>query len=309
MKSRHISRRRFALMAGTAGAVPLGIVSLDLAGTEPLTAVAVVRRIQTALGGGWPSTGPDGFKAGDPSTVVKGIATTAMATMDVLQQAVQANTNLIVTYEPTFYSRADGAVDSPPGRGGAAGGNDPVTKAKREFIEKNGLVVFRLRDHWQARKENDMVTGLAGTLGWRARAVSDKAGNGDAVYEVPAATAEATVAVIRSKLKLRAGLRVVGDRNAIIRRVLLIPGSMTATTMWLRYSEVDMIVAGEVREWENTHYAADIFTSGEKRALVTIGRVVSEDPGMAVCAEWLKTIVKEVPAEWIGVGDPYWRPA
>ena len=70
-----------------------------------------------------------------------------------------------------------------------------------------------------------------------------------------------------------------------------------------------MIVAGEVREWENTHYAADIFTSREKRALVTIGRVVSEDPGMAVCAEWLKTIVKEVPANWIGVGDPYWRPA
>jgi putative NIF3 family GTP cyclohydrolase 1 type 2 len=309
MKSRHISRRRFALMAGTTGAVPLGIVSLDLAGIEPLTAAAVVRRIQTALGGDWPSAGPDGFKAGDPSTVVKGIATTAMATMDVLQQAVQANTNLIVTYEPTFYSRADGAVDSPPGRGGAAGGNDPVIKAKREFIEKNGLVVFRLRDHWQARKENDRVTGLAGALGWRARAVSDKAGKGDAVYEITAATAEATVAVIRSKLKLRAGLRVVGDRNAIIRRVLLIPGSMTATTLWLRYSEVDMIVAGEVREWENTHYAADIFTSGEKRALVTIGRVVSEDPGMAVCAEWLKTIVKEVPAKWIGVGDPYWRPA
>jgi putative NIF3 family GTP cyclohydrolase 1 type 2 len=309
MKSRHISRRRFALMAGTASAVPLGIVSLDLAGTEPLTAAAVVRRIQTVLGGDWPSAGPDGFKAGDPLTVVKGIATTAMATMDVLQQAVQANTNLIVTYEPTFYSRADGAVDSPPGRGGAAGGNDFVIKAKCEFIEKNGLVVFRLRDHWQARKENDMVTGLAGALGWRARAVSDKAGNGDAVYEIPAATAEATVALIRSTLKLRAGLRVVGDRNAIIRRVLLIPGSMTATTLWLRYSEVDMIVAGEVREWENTHYAADIFTSGEKRALVTIGRVVSEDPGMAVCAEWLKTIVKQVPAKWIGVGDPYWRPA
>ena len=79
--------------------------------------------------------------------------------------------------------------------------------------------------------------------------------------------------------------------------------------MWQRYSEVDMIVAGEVREWENTHYAADMFTAGEKRALVTIGRVVSEEPGMRACAEWLKTVVKEVPATWIGVGDPYWRPA
>ena len=117
------------------------------------------------------------------------------------------------------------------------------------------------------------------------------------------------MALIRSKLNLRGGLRAVGDRHATIRRVLLFPGSMSPATMWQRYSEVDMIVAGEVREWENTHYAADMFTAGEKRALVTIGRVVSEEPGMRACAEWLKTVVKEVPAIWIGVGDPYWRPA
>ena len=115
--------------------------------------------------------------------------------------------------------------------------------------------------------------------------------------------------VTSKKLNLRAGLRVVGDRKAAIRRVLLFPGWMTPAAMWQRYSEADMIVAGEVREWENTHYAADLFTAGEKRALVTIGRVVSEDPGMRVCAEWIKSIVKEVPAQWIGVGDPYWRPA
>ncbi len=305
-----ITRRRFALIAGTASVVPFGIAPPDVAGAEPLTAAAVVRRIQTELGGDWPSTGPDGFKAGDPSTVARGIATTAMATMDVLKQAVKANANLILTYEPTFYSRADVPVESSPGRGGgAAGGSDPVVKAKREFIEKNGLVLFRLRDHWQARKENDMVTGLASTLGWSSHAVKNNAKSSDGLYEIPPATAEATVALIRSKLNLRAGLRVVGDRKATIRRVLLFPGSMTPATMWQRYSEVDMIVAGEVREWENTHYAADIFTVGEKRALVTTGRVVSEDPGMRACAEWLKTIVKEVPAKRIGVGDPYWRSA
>jgi putative NIF3 family GTP cyclohydrolase 1 type 2 len=247
--------------------------------------------MQNELGGDWPPTGPDGFKAGDPSTMVKGIATTAMATLDVLKQAVKANTNLILTYEPTFYSRADVRIE------------DPVVKAKREFIQKNGLVVFRLRDHWQARKENTMVAGLANALGWAHHI------NQDSVYEIPPGSAEATVALIRSKLYLRGGLRVVGDRKATVRRVLLFPGSMTPATMWQRYSEVDMIVTGEVREWENTHYAADMFTAGEKRALVTTGRIVSEEPGMRLCAEWIKSVVKEVPAKWIGVGDPYWRPA
>jgi hypothetical protein len=71
-----------------------------------------------------------------------------------------------------------------------------------------------------------------------------------------------------------------------------------------------LTIAGEVREWENTHYAADIYTVGEKRGLVTIGRVVSEDPGMRACATWLKTVVlKEMPARWITVGDLYWRAA
>ncbi len=274
-------------MAGAASVVP------RLAAAEPLTAEAVVQRIQTELGGDWPSTGPDGFKAGDPSTAVRGIASTAMATMDVLKRAAKTNTNLILTYEPTFYARSDGAA-----------GSDPVLKAKREFIEKNGLVVCRLRDHWQARKQNDMVTGLASALGWSTRRVRED----DSLYEISPATAEATVALIRGKLNLRGGLRAVGDRQAMIRRVLLFPGSMTPATMWQRYSEVDMIVAGEVREWENTHYAADMFTAGEKRALVTTGRVVSEEPGMRLCAEWLKTVVKELPANWIGVGDPYWRP-
>jgi hypothetical protein len=47
--------------------------------------------------------------------------------------------------------------------------------------------VFRLRDHWQARKENDMVTGLAAAFGWSARRVK----NDDAVYDIFPATAEA----------------------------------------------------------------------------------------------------------------------
>ena len=299
----HISRRRFALLAGTAGAATFAV-----SGAEPLTGEVVVRRVQTELGGDWPSTGPDGFKAGDPSTVVKGIATTAMATLDVLKQALKANANLILTYEPTFYGRADGQAPAAnaPGRGfGGVGADDPVLKAKREWIAKNGVVVFRLRDHWQAKKADDMAAALAGALGWSNRRLKSDA----ALYEIPAATAEETVNLIRSKLKLRGGLRAVGDRKAVVRRVLLQPGAMTPATMWQRYSEGDMIVAGEVREWENTHYAADIFTAGEKRALVTIGRVVSEDPGMHACAEWLKTVVKEVPATWIGAGDPYWRPA
>jgi putative NIF3 family GTP cyclohydrolase 1 type 2 len=231
-----------------------------------------------------------------------------MATLDVLRHASKAGLNLIVTHEPTFFGVRDGASPpSPPGgRGrGPAGvaGDDPVYKAKKEFIEKNNLVVFRLRDHWQSRKENDLTTGLADSLGWAGRRVPGE----DMMYDIPAATLEDTVALMRKKLNLRGGLRAVGDPKAKVRRVMLYPGVMPVATMWKHFDKTDLLLAGEVREWECVHYAADINAAGEKRALVTVGRVASEDPGMRVCAAWLKTIVKDVPVHWIGAGDPYWR--
>ena len=316
VKETDLSRRQFALLAGTVAA---SAIPANAAG--PPTAQEIIDRIQTSLGSEPPQVTADGFKAGEPSTPVKGIATTAMATMDVLKRASLAGANLVITYEPTFFGRQDGPAPPPPPAAPTQGGNgnarvpprpfaglsadDPVYTAKKEFIGKNGMTVYRMRDAWQSRKENEMTTGLAESLGWTKYRVKPD----DVLYDIPKATAEDTVAQIREKLNLRGGLRAVGDRKATVRRVLLHPGAMTPATMWQRYEETDLIVAGEVREWENTHYAADIYTVGEKRGLVTIGRVTSEDPGMRACAEWLKSVVKEVPAHWITVGDLYWRAA
>jgi len=315
MKKTDVSRRHFSLLAGT-----LAAARIPLTAAGPLTAQEVVARIQTNLGAESSANSTDGFKAGDPSTPVKGIATTAMATIDVLKRASAGGANLVITYEPTFFGRQDGPTPPPPPPSSPPPGgsnrpsprmfiglaaDDPVYTAKKELIEKSGLVVYRMRDGWQSRKDNEMTTGLAESLGWTKYRVKPD----DVLYDIPKATAEETVAYIRKKLNLRGGLRAVGDRKATVRRVLLYPGTMTPTTMWQRYEETDLIVAGEVREWENTHYAADIFTVGEKRGLITIGRVVSEDPGMRACAAWLKTVVKEVPTQWVTVGDLYWRAA
>ena len=161
-----------------------------------------MKQIQQHLGGDWTETGTDGFKSGNPETMVRGIATTAMATMDVLRQAAKAGLNLIVTYEPTFFGARDGGPALPlaaGGRGRGPGGvaaDDPVFRAKREFIERDNLVVFRLRDHWQARKENDLTTGLADSLGWAGWRILGE----DMMYDIPAATLEDTVALMRKKL-------------------------------------------------------------------------------------------------------------
>ena len=45
--------------------------------------------------------------AGDPTTAVTGIATTAIASLDCLKAAVAAKCNLVISLEPVFWSSGD----------------------------------------------------------------------------------------------------------------------------------------------------------------------------------------------------------
>src|SRR3954464_2087128 len=103
-----ISRREFAQLAGvsvpgvslpgvSAAGVSLAITSSMKAQRSRLTAEQLVERLKSNLGVPWQNQTLDGFKAGEPSTEVSGVATTAMATMDVLSRAVREKTNVILT--------------------------------------------------------------------------------------------------------------------------------------------------------------------------------------------------------------------
>jgi hypothetical protein len=43
--------------------------------------------------------------------------------------------------------------------------------------------------------------------------------------------------------------------------------------------------------------------------MISVGRIVSEEPGVRACAAWLRALIPEVPVDAIAVGDPYWRPS
>jgi putative NIF3 family GTP cyclohydrolase 1 type 2 len=313
MKAPQVSRRTFALtVAGLAGG------RIPLARGSALSASDVIARIQSAAGVPVPDSGTDGFKAGDSGVIVKGIATTAMATLDVLKQAAKSGLNLVITYEGVYYGQqasGRGGGQGPGGRAGQGPGggrgpaglgpDDPVYMAKKEFIEKNGMAVYRFRDQWAGRKENPLASGLADMLGWtRYQITGDPTG-----YQIPSVKLELLVADIRKRLKTRSGMRVVGSHDAVVRKVALLPGLISIDTGLKRLPEADLLLTGEAREWEVVEYAFDTVTAGGKKGLIMLGRMVSEDPGMRACSNWMKAIVKEVPVQWIGIGDPYWRPA
>jgi putative NIF3 family GTP cyclohydrolase 1 type 2 len=141
-------------------------------------------------------------------------------------------------------------------------------------------------------------------MGW----TKYKTGDDGLHYEVPAITLEALAGQLKKTLGARGGIRAIGDRAALVRRIGLLPGYTLVQASIAMMPGVDVIVAGEVQEWESATYAQDVAFAGIKKGFISIGRVVNEAPGMQVCADWLKTIVPEVPVRFIPAGDPYWRP-
>jgi putative NIF3 family GTP cyclohydrolase 1 type 2 len=145
---------------------------------------------------------------------------------------------------------------------------------------------------------------MTDAMGWSKYQVANDATR----FDLPAATLDSLAGDLRRKLGIRGGMRVVGDPKSEIRKVGLLTGTTPLAASLKLMPEVDAIVAGEVREWESVEYAQDTVTAGLKKGMILLGRVVSEEPGMKLCAAWLRTFVTEVPVTWIVVGDPYWRP-
>jgi putative NIF3 family GTP cyclohydrolase 1 type 2 len=300
-----LSRREFAALAAAVAVAPFAS-GTELSGAT-IAVADVIERIKKSIGVDWKPDSVDGVKAGDPATIARGIVTTSMATMAVLQQAVKTGANLVITAQPTFFGRAD-APTPPPARGAAnqaAAPPDRVFIGKNEFITKNNLVVFRLSDHWRQRQPDPRAQGLATVLRWAKYQVAGDPSR----FEIPATRLDAVVNQVKSALGSRGGIRVVGDPATRVQRVGVLPGTTPVQAALQMLPNVDCIVAGEVREWESVEYARDKVFAGEKKGLILVGRVVSEEPGMEVCASWLKTIVSEVPIRHISAGDPYWRPS
>ena len=244
----------------------------------------------------WADKTVDTFKAGDPDSEVTGIGTTFIVTMDVLKKAVTLNCNLIITHEPTFYNHLDD-VDHLK--------NDPVYQEKLKFIEDNGLIVFRFHDHWHRTEPDGIFKGMINKLEWQQYQVKPD----ELVFEFP----ESDVAKFSAKLKetfYDSPVRVVGDPEMKFTKVGLSPGApgyMNHVRM-LERNDVEVLVAGEVPEWESINYVRDADGLNMNKAMILLGHVNSEEAGMEYLATWLSGIIEEIPIHFIPAGDPFWTP-
>lgn len=287
MKTSHLSRRDFALVTGA------GLVGAraGFAQARTLTAGEILARIKKALDIPWDDkTYRDTFKAGGPETVVKGISSTFMSSLSVLQRSVKAGTNMIITHEPTYWSDPD-KIDVLQG--------DANYDFKRNYAKANNLAIFRLHDHWHARKPDGIAFGWNKRMEWAQYQV-----NGDQrMWKIPPTTLGELAHYVASRLE-SGSVRVIGDPATPVTRVGR--GGHTLSQNMETMPIVDCVIVSEAREADSHEYLRDVIQSGEKKGAIIIAHQAGEEAGMEEFARWIKPIVPELPVQWIPTNDDFW---
>ena len=269
-----------------------------------ITAQQVIDRVRNNLGVPWKTPSVDVFHAGKPESQVTGIVTTWTPTLDVLRRAVAAKKNMIVTRESPYWLH-ETATPEFSGSGNAPNREtftkDSTYQFKREFIEKNNLIIWRFFDNWNARAAGGQMRALVAALGW------EKYQKKGAIFEIPSGSLLALAKSLQGRLKLKAP-RVLGDPQAKVSGVAVTHGFLLVPALQqvLKEPGIDVVICGEPVEWEAHPYFEDWITAGKGKGMIILGHEVSEEPGAGEVAVWLKTFLSEVPVEWMAAGEPFW---
>ena len=206
--------------------------------SQPKTPQDVVNLIKKNVTCEWATQTVDNFKAGDPQTPLKGIATCMFADMATLKEAVKQGCNFIITHEPVFYNHLDET---------AAFSNDPVFQEKMKFIKENNLVIFRFHDHIHRTEPDGISVGMINKLKLEKYALKGS----QTFFRLP----ETTLAAYSKELKKTLGLqtiRVIGIPEMKFTKLAFMagaPGGQSHIQM-LKNPDIEVILAGEAPEWE-----------------------------------------------------------
>lgn len=262
-----------------------------------LTVEQVIAKMREAAGVTVMPNTVDTIKAGDPQTVVTGIASTITPTMDVLRKAVAAHDNLILTHEPSFYNHLDADTLFK---------NDPVYQEKQAYIREHGLVLFRWHDGAHTRKPDFIMEGWKQKAGWTTAKI--ESGEPEMYTSAPI-----TVNALAQKLQAATGarvVRVIGDPNLTVTKIAYAPGAPgeARQILALERDDIEVLVGGEIPEWETIAYVWDAQQQGRHKAMILMGHYTSEEPGMENFAAWLKTVLPGTKIDFIPAGESYWLP-
>jgi len=245
--------------------------------------------ISQVPGSPFPNT-VDTLKAGNRDTVVKGIVTAMFPTVPVIRQAIDLNANFILCHEPTFYNHEDDVTWLQ---------NDDVYRYKAGLLKQHGIAIWRNHDYIHSLRPDGVITGVVDQLDWKKYQKTPDTfdmGTGVSLSEL--------ISHAKKKLNIEK-VRYIGDLNQNCKNVLLMVGAAggKAQISAINTIKPDVLVCGEISEWETAEYVRDARAEGRQLALVVLGHIASEEAGSVFMADWLKQYFPNIKTTHINCGN------
>lgn len=234
----------------------------------------------------------DTLKSGSRDNEVTGIVTTMFATIPVIRKAMEAKANFIIAHEPTFYNHQDNTDWLK---------DDKVYEYKAALLKDNNITVWRNHDYIHSHNPDGVMDGVIEKLGWKQHLKKE-----DSFFDIPETSLNDLIAHCRKELGI-SNVRYIGELSDKCKKVLLMPGAAGGRSQILNTGKMkpDVLLVGELSEWETAEYVRDSRAAGNKLSLIVLGHADSEEPGSKYMADWLKKNVQGMNVIQVPAGNPF----
>jgi putative NIF3 family GTP cyclohydrolase 1 type 2 len=291
-----LNRRKFIANSATTAAILLATPLVNRAAgfikpVETYTVKQVMDAFIKEVPGGVLASTVDTLKAGNPDTIVTGIVTTMFATIDVIRKTIDLGANFIIAHEPTFYNHPDDTKWLQ---------NDDVYQYKVKLLKDHNIAVWRNHDYIHHLNPDGVMMGVLAQMEWTKYA--DKTTPN--IITLPATSVKDLVNYTKDKLHIEK-VRFIGDPSQTCTKVLFMEGSAGGQRQITAIGQVkpDVVMCGEISEWETAEYIRDARAKGDKISLVVLGHIASEEPGSEFMIGWLKQHLPAIKATHVLSGN------
>ncbi|MGG1514093.1 Nif3-like dinuclear metal center hexameric protein [Paenibacillus oryzisoli] len=237
----------------------------------------------------------DRLIAGGSAREVRRVAVTFNSSYASIRSAVDGGADLLITHEPTFYSHLD-ETDWLQG--------EAIYEQKRKLIEESGLAIYRFHDYWHRYQPDGILSGLLAAMRWETCARAQTPFVVDVL--------KTTVRQLADDVKRRLGLpsiQLIGNPEQAVSVVCLSPGMEGGRRQIAKLMRdgVDLLIAGETLSWETEAYVQDALDVGALKAMLVLGHMSSEEPGMRAVVDLLRALFPELEAFFVpGTSGAVW---
>jgi putative NIF3 family GTP cyclohydrolase 1 type 2/RimJ/RimL family protein N-acetyltransferase len=233
----------------------------------------------------WSGGTCDGFKFGDPDTVITGIAIGWQALQSTLEEAERKACNLFITHEPTFYNHMD---------------NDqaalalPAAQHKMAWLSEHQMVVYRCHDVWDTYPRLGILDSWSEFLELGQPYAHSNYHN---IHVVPNTTAwELALRIMRRVSALNEqSIQFQGVRWQMVHKLAVGTGAITDVRKMIEMG-ADVLLATDdgMSYWNAGALAADMGIP-----LIVVNHRTAEIPGLRKLAMYLQQEF-QIPVEFVG---------